>query len=232
MAWLSRCGVWFIGRHDTVRAAPGDGQAWKNALICVDPPLHTHRRTLITDRKVAQGSFDACGPDNPRMRAALPRLQAMMDFIADTHDRGRLAEGGFGWTVAEAARRGEIPREAAIGMLAGDGVAAFDTTIVAIANGLFRFAENPAQWERLGDERRAGAACAPLRAAGATRARAEQTDPLPRAHCTPPLQLVSKARPEGTHFDQPEQLTAPKIKAVRPPTTTAPHLAMRGRRTG
>jgi len=62
---------------------------------------------------------------------------------------GRLAPGGFGWTVAEAARRGEIPREAAIGLLAGYVVAAFDTTIAAIANGLFRFAENPEQWARL-----------------------------------------------------------------------------------
>lgn len=222
---LGRHDVWFIGRHDTVRAALADWQtwssaegvglnpiineAWKNALICVDPPVHTHMRTLITDRlgprqlegvqqtlvrradqlaaritaqgefdavtdvahdlpigvimdligwpddvrpgllDLAAGSFDACGPDNPRMRAALPRLEAMMAFIADTCDRGRLAEGGFGWTVAEAARRGEIPREAAIGMLAGYVVAAFDTTIAAIANGLVRFAENPAQWDRL-----------------------------------------------------------------------------------
>ncbi|HUN91579.1 MAG TPA: cytochrome P450 [Burkholderiaceae bacterium] len=224
-AWLNRHDVWFIGRHDSVRAALGDWQtwssaggvglnptineAWKNALICVDPPVHTQMRTLITDRlgprqlegvqktivqraerlasriaaqrdfeavtdvahdlpigvimdligwpedvrggllELAAGSFDACGPDNPRMRAALPRLEAMMAFIADTYDRGRLAEGGFGWTIADAARRGEIPREAAIGMLAGYVVAAFDTTIAAIANGLFRFAENPAQWERL-----------------------------------------------------------------------------------
>jgi cytochrome P450 len=224
-AWLRRYDVWFIGRHESVRAALGDwqtwssaggvglnpviNQAWKNALICVDPPLHTHMRTLITERlgprqlegvqqtivqraerlagrivalgdfeavtdvahdlpigvimdligwpedvrggllELAAGGFDACGPDNPRMRAALPRLEAMMAFIADTYDRGRLAEGGFGWTVADAARRGEIPREAAIGMLAGYVVAAFDTTIAAIANGLFRFAENPEQWERL-----------------------------------------------------------------------------------
>lgn len=224
-AWLQRHEVWFLGRHETVRGALGDWQtwssaqgiglnpvineAWANALICVDPPLHTGMRKLITDRlgprqldgvqqtitrraealaeriaaqrdfdavtevahdlpvgvimdligwpedvrggllELAAGSFDACGPDNPRMRAALPRLQAMMAFIAETCDAGRLAPGGFGWTIADAARRGEIPREAAIGLLAGYVVAAFDTTIAAIANGLFRFAENPAQWERL-----------------------------------------------------------------------------------
>lgn len=227
-AWLSRHDLWFLGRHDVVRTALGDWQtwssaggiglnpvinkAWKNALICVDPPLHTGMRQLIAERlgprqlegvratlvqraqalaervaaapefdavtdvahelpvsvimdligwpeevrggllALAAGSFDACGPDNPRMRAALPRLQTMMDFIAETFDQGRLAPGGFGWTVAEAARRGEIPRVAAIGLLAGYVVAAFDTTIAAIANGLYRFAENPEQWARLREQ--------------------------------------------------------------------------------
>jgi len=229
-AWLARHDVWFLGRHAVVRDALSDWQtwssaqgiglnpvineAWKDALICVDPPLHTGMRKLISDRlgprqiegvqqtiaqraealaeriagqpafdavtdvaqdlpvgvimdligwpddvradllDLAAGSFDACGPDNARMRAALPRLQAMMAFIARTYDEGRLAPGGFGWTVAEAARGGHIPRDAAIGLLAGYVVAAFDTTIAAIANGLFRFAENPAQWQRLrGDAR-------------------------------------------------------------------------------
>jgi cytochrome P450 len=51
--------------------------------------------------------------------------------------------------VADAARRGEIPREAAIGLLAGYVVAAFDTTVSAIANGLLLFARHPEQWQRL-----------------------------------------------------------------------------------
>lgn len=217
--------VWFLGRYDVVRTALGDWQtwssaqgiglntvineAWRNALICVDPPLHTEMRKLFTERlgarqlkeveagivqradvlaerivsmrefdavrdvahdlpvgvimdligwpddvrggllEMAAGSFDACGPDNARMRASLPRLEAMMALIADTYDRDRLRPGGFGATVASAARRGEIPRDAAIGLLAGYVVAAFDTTISAIANGLLLFARHPAQWRRL-----------------------------------------------------------------------------------
>ena len=224
-AWLRRHDVWFLGRYDVVRAALGDWQtwssaqgiglnplindAWKSALICVDPPVHTGMRKLFTDRlgprqikdvedmitrraddlagriaaagsfdavkdvaqdlpvgvimdligwpedvrpgllDMAAGSFDACGPDNPRMRGALPRLQAMMDLIARTYDENRLVPGGFGSTVADAARRGEIPRDAAIGLLAGYVVAAFDTTISAITHGLLLFAQNPDPWQRL-----------------------------------------------------------------------------------
>lgn len=223
--WLRRHDLWFLGRYDVVRGALGDWQtwssahgiglnpvineAWKSALICVDPPVHTGMRKLFTDRlgprqikdvghmitrraddlagriaaagsfdavkdvaqdlpvgvimdligwpedvrpgllDMAAGGFDACGPDNPRMRGALPRLQAMMDLIARTYDEDRLVPGGFGSTVADAARRGEIPRDAAIGLLAGYVVAAFDTTISAITHGLLLFAQNPDSWQRL-----------------------------------------------------------------------------------
>lgn len=81
--------------------------------------------------QMAEGSFDACGPDNPRMQAALPRLDAMMQFLARTYDEDRLEPGGFGATVADAARRGEISREQVIGLLAGYVVAAFDTTMMS-----------------------------------------------------------------------------------------------------
>jgi cytochrome P450 len=226
--WLRRHDLWFLGRYDTVRAALDDWQtwssargiglnpvineAWKDALISVDPPLHTDMRKLFTERlgprelqplqrriheradalavriaergtfdavtdvahdlpvgvimdligwpqevrgsllDMAAGSFDACGPDNERMRASLPRLQAMMALVTRTYDENLLEPGGFGATVADAARRGEIPRDAAIGLLAGYVVAAFDTTISAISHGLLLFAHNPAQWQRLRSE--------------------------------------------------------------------------------
>ena len=65
-AWLTRHDCWFIGRHEDVRRALGDWQtfssakgiglnatinhAWANALICVDPPVHTEMRTYLTER--------------------------------------------------------------------------------------------------------------------------------------------------------------------------------------
>ena len=227
--WLERHDCWFVGRHEELRRALGDWQtyssahgiglnpiintAWANALICVDPPVHTQMRTFINERLspralrpveqiidqraneladrlvqrstfdavtdvahelpvnvimdligwpehvrgsllgMAEGSFDACGPDNERMRAALPRLEAMMALIAEIYDAGTLAPGGFGSTIADAARRGEIPREAAIGLLAGDVVAAFDTTISGIASGIGLFATHPEQWDQLRADR-------------------------------------------------------------------------------
>lgn len=221
-AYLSRHGVYFLGRYEQVREALRDWRtyssaqgaslndiintAWKDALICLDPPVHTEMRKLFTDRigprhlkeveetihlrarelvqrlmerkefdavtdlaqdlpinvifdligwpeevrgellDFAIGSFNACGPDAPRMRAALPRMEAMMAFITKTYDENRLRPGGFGSTVAEAARRGEISRESAITLLAGYVVAAFDTTINAIGNGAWLFSQHPEQW--------------------------------------------------------------------------------------
>jgi cytochrome P450 len=99
--------------------------------------------------QLAEGGFDPCGPANEKMQASLPRLQRMMQLIESVYDAGTLIPGGFGSTIADAARRGEIPREAAIGMLAGYVVAAFDTTISAMASGIWLFARHPEQWDRV-----------------------------------------------------------------------------------
>ena len=65
-AYLERHDCWFIGRYAELRAALGDWRgyssaqgiglnpiintAWANALICVDPPLHTQMRTFLNGR--------------------------------------------------------------------------------------------------------------------------------------------------------------------------------------
>lgn len=224
-AYLRRQGIWFIGRYDQARAALSDwetwssaqgiglnpviNEAWANALIHTDPPVHTAQRKLFMDRlgprqlkpleatitqraealaehiahigtfdavkdvaqdlpvnvimdligwpqevrggllELANGSFNACGPDNDRMRGALPQLDALMQFVSGVYNAGTLVPGGFGATIADAARRGDIPREAAIGLLVGYVVAAFDTTISAMASGVMLFAQNPEQWDLL-----------------------------------------------------------------------------------
>lgn len=223
--YLEATGVWFIGRYRDVRSALGDWQtfssaegiglnpiineAWDEALICQDPPVHTERRKIINevlgpkslaplaetidrradslaDKLVAMGAFDAvedfahdlpigvvmdligwpedvrpgllalaesswnaAGPDNARMRAGLGQLEAMMALIAEIYDANRVIPGGFAAQLIGAAHQGLIGRDTAIGMLAGYIVAAFETTISAMASGLWLFAQNPREWDKL-----------------------------------------------------------------------------------
>lgn len=223
--YLAPTQVVFIGRFADVRAGLADWQtftsqrgiglnpvinaAWKEALICQDPPVHTERRKLmdevlgavalrpvqesvtqraadLADRVAQLGEFDAvtqlahdlpvnlvmdligwphdvrpgllkladsawnaAGPEGPRMSSALGQLQQMMGLIAEIYDHDRILPGSFAARLVESARRGEITRDTAIGMLAGYIVAAFETTISAMAAGVYLFATNPAEWQKL-----------------------------------------------------------------------------------
>jgi cytochrome P450 len=102
---------------------------------------------------MAAAWFDTAGPENERAVAAGPQVDEMMRFLGGVVASGNLVEGGFGWTLLEAHRRGEIPIESAIGLLAGYIVAAFDTTISTIATGVWLFATNPEQWTLVRDDR-------------------------------------------------------------------------------
>ncbi len=222
---LAKTDAVFVGRFADVRSALNDwksfssadgiglnpiiNQAWDEALICQDPPIHTDRRKVITDvlspkalrpqaetidararalaerlaecgefdavtdfahdlpigvvmelvgwphdirprlLAMADGSWNAAGPDNPRMRAGLDQLQAMMALIAQIYDERRVLPGGFAEQLIGVAEAGHISRETAIGMLAGYIVAAFETTISAMAFGILLFARNPDEWDKL-----------------------------------------------------------------------------------
>ena len=223
--YLTRCDAWFIGRFKDVRSALNDWQsfssskgiglnpiineAWDEALICQDPPVHTERRKLMTDvlspvalkpvaetidaraaalaRRVvdlgqfdavtdfahdlpigvvmdligwpedvrpsllelAEGSWNAAGPDNARMRKGLSQLERMMALIAEIYDANRVMPDGFAAQLIGASHAGQISRETAIGMLAGYIVAAFETTISAMASGIWLFARNPGEWDKI-----------------------------------------------------------------------------------
>ncbi len=223
--WLPRAGAFFIGRYADVRGALADwrtfssdqgiglnpviNEAWNEALICQDPPVHTERRKLINEAlgpasigklaatidqravdladrlasmgefdavtdfahdlpigvvmdligwplavrprllELAEGSWNAAGPDNPRMRAGLTQLEAMMGLITEIYDANEVLPGGFAAQLIQAAHQGHITRETAIGMLAGYIVAAFETTISAMASGVWLFANNPTEWAKL-----------------------------------------------------------------------------------
>lgn len=99
--------------------------------------------------RLAEGSWNAAGPANARMETGLTRLQEMMALLADIYDQNRVTPGGFADKLIAAAHRGDVSRETAIGMLAGYVVAAFETTISAMAAGICFFARNPAEWDKL-----------------------------------------------------------------------------------
>ncbi len=222
---LERIDAVFIGRFEDVRSALNDwevfssadgiglnpiiNEAWDEALICQDPPIHAERRKVMTDvlspralrpqaetidaranaladrlaqmdsfdavtdfahdlpigvvmdlvgwphevrprlLEMADGSWNAAGPDNARMRSGLVQLQAMMGLIAEIYDARSVIPGGLADQLIGVSDAGHITRETAIGMLAGYIVAAFETTISSMAFGLNLFGENPGEWDKL-----------------------------------------------------------------------------------
>ncbi|WP_234390256.1 cytochrome P450 [Streptomyces sp. MMG1533] len=101
---------------------------------------------------MAAGWFDCSGPACPRTAASVPKVEALMGHLAQVVAEENLVPGGFGWTMLEAHRAGQIPVEGAIGLLAGYVVAAFDTTISALSSAMWLFARHPEQWELLCSE--------------------------------------------------------------------------------
>ncbi|MGN9846084.1 cytochrome P450 [Nonomuraea sp. H19] len=96
---------------------------------------------------MAAGWFDSAGPLSDRTAASVPKVEALIGYLHQVVADEDLTPGGFGWTMLEAYKSGAIPVEAAVGLLAGYVVAAFDTTINLIASGTWLFATNPAQWD-------------------------------------------------------------------------------------
>ena len=93
--------------------------------------------------------MESVAPPGPRMESGIGRLHAMMTLIADLYDQDRVIPGGLAAQLISASHRGEIDREAAIGLLGGFIVAAFDTTISAMSSAMWLFALNPDEWRKL-----------------------------------------------------------------------------------
>ena len=99
--------------------------------------------------KIADGSWNAAGPEGARMREGLVQLERLLALITAIHDEKRVQPGSFAAQLVDASEQGIITRETSIGMLMGYVVAAFETTISAMASGLWLFARNPDEWAKL-----------------------------------------------------------------------------------
>ncbi len=100
----------------------------------------------------AAGMFDAFGPDDNERTASGLQITADALNYAATVPRDELDPQGWGAALFAAADRGEIPPEAARGMLIDYIGPSLDTTILATASALALFARHPEQWDRLRNE--------------------------------------------------------------------------------
>jgi cytochrome P450 len=94
----------------------------------------------------AEQMFDCFGPLNDRGRAAFPVLREMMSYATAQAVRGKLKPGSWAEGIIDAVDRGEVD-EAARPVLMIDYMGpSLDTTIHAIANGVWLFAKHPSEW--------------------------------------------------------------------------------------
>lgn len=111
-------------------------------LIGLDPEM-TERFVVGSD-----AVFAAMGPMNDRTETALGIIGEVLQTIAQLN-KDDLAPGSMGWTLYEAAERGDIPPENVVKLLWNYAGPAFDTTIQAINNMIWLLAEYPEQLELL-----------------------------------------------------------------------------------
>jgi cytochrome P450 len=101
----------------------------------------------------ADAVFNVFGPaDNERTLASFPLVGEMQAYLAEVATRDRLAPGGMGMAIYEAADRGEIGPESCHPLLSAYVSAGMDTTINAIGSAMLLFGQNPDQWRKLQDD--------------------------------------------------------------------------------
>jgi cytochrome P450 len=97
----------------------------------------------------AGATFNFLGPMNERATAAIPAVQDMQQFAAQTAAEENLMPGSVGSGVIEAARRGEIEPERVPPLIIGYMAPSLDTTISAIGSAVWLLANHPEQWDLL-----------------------------------------------------------------------------------
>lgn len=94
-------------------------------------------------------AFNAFGPHNDLLEAALASAAPVQDWILASCQRDALSDNGFGAHIWAAADRGEITTEQAPLLVRSLLSAGVDTTVYGIANSMYSLATNPDQWTAL-----------------------------------------------------------------------------------
>jgi cytochrome P450 len=94
----------------------------------------------------ADATFNVFGPMNARTVYSLAVVQELFGWVSTLRAED-LGEGSMGRAVFEAAEQGRIRHESCIPLIVAYAAAGMDTTINAIANAVYLFAEHPDQWD-------------------------------------------------------------------------------------
>jgi cytochrome P450 len=108
-------------------------------------PEDGHERMLTWGEHL----FNCFGPLNDRNRKSFPVLDEMMDYATTQAIRGKLRPGGWAEALIDAVDRGEVDEAACPAMMIDYMGPSLDTTISGIGNGVWLFANHPAQWDRV-----------------------------------------------------------------------------------
>jgi cytochrome P450 len=95
----------------------------------------------------AEEMFNCFGPMNDRTVASFPVLEEMMDYATNEAVPAKLKPGSWAQGIHDAVARGEVPAQACPAMMIDYMGPSLDTTIFAISNAVWAFANNPDQWD-------------------------------------------------------------------------------------
>ncbi|MBA9006342.1 cytochrome P450 [Thermomonospora cellulosilytica] len=97
-------------------------------------------------------AFNAFGPPNHLVEKGEPRVAELSAWVNAQCARERLAPGGFGARIWEAADKGDITHEQAPLVVRSLLTAGVDTTVHGLGAVLYAFAADPGQWRRLRED--------------------------------------------------------------------------------
>jgi cytochrome P450 len=95
----------------------------------------------------AKALFNCIGPMNDRTVQSFPVLNEMMEYATNEAVRGKLKPGSWAEGILDAVDRGEVPAEACPALMVDYMGPSLDTTIFAISNAVWLFAQHPDQWD-------------------------------------------------------------------------------------
>jgi cytochrome P450 len=93
--------------------------------------------------------FNAFGPRNERFLRSAAGVRPVTEWVMHHCQRARLKPGGFGELIYRAADAGEITHDEAAMLVRSFLSAGIDTTVAALGNALFCFAQHPDQYAKL-----------------------------------------------------------------------------------